>query len=104
MTYVVCETEIDKYNNRGWDYFAKKKYLKALKMFNKEIGCDPNNFSGYWNSALVYDAIGDKLKAREYIEKALSLAEKQNSTFPDCIDKCIFEEMNELQNKLKEGV
>ena len=53
------------YNNRGWDFYQKKDYDKAISDFNDAIKLNPNSALAYFNRGITY---GDK---KEY-DKAIS--------------------------------
>lgn len=89
--FVIGESEIDKFHNRGINYLDNKEYEKAIEMFTKEIESDPKGFCGYYDIGNVYKETGDLKQAKEYYEKALSNAEIMYTATPPMIDRPIIE-------------
>ena len=87
MDFVPVELEIDKYHNRGMGYFNAREWEKAIEMFKKEIGCDPEGCIGYWFLAKTLREMGKKEVARENYNIALGKAEKMREQGPEMIDE-----------------
>ncbi len=61
------------YLYRGSAYCGQKKYTEAFKDLDYSISLNPNDGLAYNNKSILYYNTGDKLKAKEMIEKAVSL-------------------------------
>jgi tetratricopeptide (TPR) repeat protein len=55
----------------GVTYANKKQYNKALEYFNKSLEIDPNDEECFQFISGMYKMVGDTIKARQYLEKAM---------------------------------
>ena len=75
------------YNDRGLGYLGLDEYDSAIPDFEKVIELEPNYvdahsgknlyIDAYKNLGIAYSEIGDKDKAKEYLEEGLKLANEQ---------------------------
>ncbi len=99
--FVPVELEVDRYHNKGMDYFDAKEYEKALEMFKKEIECDPEGCIGYWFLANTLREMGREEEARKNYAIALTKAEKMRELGPDMIDRGMIDAIRKDSNSLE---
>jgi tetratricopeptide (TPR) repeat protein len=61
------------YNNRGWDFYQKKDYDKAISDYNEYIKLSPNEGDGYYRRGMCYQKLGKNAKAQADFDKAKQL-------------------------------
>jgi tetratricopeptide (TPR) repeat protein len=88
------EGEMDFYSNDGEMYMGFGEYEKALTLYKKMIGVDPEYFDGYRRVGLAYAAMGKMEEAIRNNKIALKLALKSNAE-AECIEYRIDEEFIE---------
>ncbi len=91
--YVAVELDVDMYHNRGVKYLHAGKYQKAIKMFRKEIECEPSSDIGYHFLGRTLQAMGRKEEAKKNYEVALKQAEEMKQKYPGDVDEEVFEEI-----------
>ncbi|UCF90819.1 MAG: tetratricopeptide repeat protein, partial [Desulfobacterales bacterium] len=57
----------------GWVYYKKGNYDFAIMEFSDSLAKIPENATVYYHLGLSYNKKGEKTRAREALEKALSL-------------------------------
>jgi serine/threonine-protein kinase len=70
------------YSNLGTAYFGLKQYPQAVEMFEKAAALTPNESATAVNLADAYRAAGQKDKARDTYQRAISLGYKELQTNP----------------------
>jgi len=70
------------YSNLGTAYFGLKQYPQAVEMFEKAAALTPNESATAVNLADAYQAAGQKDKARDTYQRAISLGYKELQTNP----------------------
>jgi len=100
---VPTETEIDWTHNKGIKYWNRKKYRKAIEMFQREIAMDKRDYFGHWCLGQIYAELGHKKEAREYYEVALQNAKKRYEEYPEGMDEEIIQEITEDIKSMKKG-
>jgi tetratricopeptide (TPR) repeat protein len=66
-------------NSLGYAFLQKKQFEKSYRFFNMNVKNYPDSFNVYDSMGDYYAAIGNKLKAKEYFEKALSIRDNQGT-------------------------
>lgn len=93
--FVMAETEVDIYHNKGEKYLSRGRYEKAIKMFKKEIKCIPESGIGYHSLGRALQAAGKKQEARGNYQIALKKVEEENRRYPGSIAKEAVEEIKQ---------
>ncbi|MEA2051895.1 MAG: tetratricopeptide repeat protein [Euryarchaeota archaeon] len=70
-----------KYYSRGLTYYAMQDYDKAISDFDKAIELKSDYAEAYTDLGKAYLGIGDKAKANEAFETAISLFEEQGNSY-----------------------
>lgn len=70
------------YSNLGTAYFGLKKFPQAVEMFEKAAALTPNETAAAVNLADAYRSAGQKDKARDMYQRAVSLGYKELQTNP----------------------
>jgi eukaryotic-like serine/threonine-protein kinase len=70
------------YSNLGFAYFSLKQYPESVEMFEKAVALNPNDTQANVNLADAYRWAGQKDKARETYQRAISLGFKELQTNP----------------------
>ena len=60
---------------------SKKKYHDAISILKKIISIDKNYYDAYINLANIYDVLNNFLKAKEYLEIAISIKPSSITAF-----------------------
>lgn len=103
MVYIVAESDMDKYLNKGTKYWGKKKYAKAIEMIRKGIELDEGDYLGYWYLGQIYQEMGDKKAAEVEYTIALKNAEERRRQHPKLMEPEIIEGIKKDMKGLKEG-
>jgi tetratricopeptide (TPR) repeat protein len=103
MVYIVTESEMDKYLNKGTTYWGKKKYTKAIEMIRKGIEFDKEDYLGYWYLGQIYQEMGDIKAAEVEYSIALKNAEARHRQHPKLMEAEIIEGIKKDMKGLKEG-
>ena len=84
------EALYEPYNTRGMAYIELGEYNKAISDFEKVIELGPKDFpsghtyhpvEGCKNIGIAYSKMGDKEKAQQFYQEALSVAEERGLNF-----------------------
>jgi predicted alpha/beta superfamily hydrolase len=78
MGYKVKPSE-EQINSFGYEALGSKHYKKAAGFFKYNIDNYPESFNVYDSMGDYYEAVGDKLNAIKYFEKALSIKENTDT-------------------------
>lgn len=78
MGYKVKPSE-EQINSFGYEALGSKHYKKAAGFFKYNIDNYPESFNVYDSMGDYYEAVGDKLNAIKYFEKALSIKENADT-------------------------
>jgi len=103
MVYIVAESEMDKYLNKGTKYWGQKKYAKAIEMIRKGIELDKEDYLGYWYLGQIYQEMGDTKAAKVEYRIALKNAEARRRQHPKLMEPEIIEGIKKDMKGLKEG-
>ena len=91
--YQIVEMDIDEYHNKGVRYQKAGQYQKAIKMFKKEIACEPTVYSGDHSLGQVFQALGDIERAGKHYNIALEKAETMHNKEPEFVDPRLIDEI-----------
>jgi adenylate cyclase len=89
------------YSNLGTAYFNLKEFPQAVEMFEKTAALNPNDTMTAVNLADAYRSAGQKDKARDTYQRAISLGYKELQTNPQ--DASVMSEMALAYANLGEG-
>jgi tetratricopeptide (TPR) repeat protein len=64
--------ELERARIQGTYYLARRDYQEAARALNRVLAIDSMNHAAHNNLALVYDQIGDTLRARHHFERAVA--------------------------------
>ncbi|XRO76969.1 tetratricopeptide repeat protein [Methanocaldococcus sp. 10A] len=73
--------EVIEYIYKGTKLLEDGKYKKALKMFDKALKIEPNNFYALLGMSLAYTKLNKLEEALKYVNKALEIAPDTNALF-----------------------
>jgi Flp pilus assembly protein TadD len=57
----------------GWVYYKKGLFPLAISSFERSVKADPKNAGYHYHLGLAYAKSGNKVKAREFLQKAAEL-------------------------------
>lgn len=100
---VPVESEIDRMHNKGIKYWSRKKYRKAIEMFQREIAMDEGDYFGNWCMGQICAELDHKKDALEYYKIALENAKRRYEEYPEGMDEEVIQEIIADIKSLKKG-
>ena len=101
VVYIVAESEMDKYLNKGVRYWRQKKYDKAIESIKKGMECDRGDYLGYWYLGQIYAEMGDINECLKNYEISLKHAQQRYSEHPELMGTSMIENIKKEFEQLK---
>jgi len=101
LVYIVAESDMDKYLNKGVRYWREKKYDKAIVSIKKGIECDEGDYLGYWYLGQIYAEMGDIKESRRNYEISLKHVQQRYSEHPELMETSIIADIKKEYEQIK---